>query len=105
MSLTLFVLDVILILGALIDMTQTTFGAGRSGWISAPVTRGIWRIAFGIYRRRGLRTVLAATGPLILLLIPLLWTSILWIGWLGVFSSDPYAVVEYGTRAPVDLWG
>lgn len=105
MSLTLFFLGAALLFGIFIDMVQTTFGKGRSGWLTAPLSRALWRAALAAYRRRGHREVLNVAGPTILMMIPLLWTAVLWVGWIAIFSTDPHAVVEAQTRAPTGFWG
>ena len=59
-----------------------------------------------VHRRRsgGAHGLLALAGPAILVVGFSAWVLLLWSGWTLLFSADPGAVVDAGSKAPAELW-
>lgn len=95
----------LIILGDAVDVLWTTLGTHGGGPISGRVTDVVWKAFLAIHKRRPNHQVLSFAGTFMLVMLLVLWTTLLWSGWLLVFSAKPGAVIETQSHAPADLPG
>lgn len=98
------VVGAILVSVTLLDVVWTTLGARGSGPINGWVSRRLWRAALQMHRRWPNDRRLGAAGIAILLIGLMVWTLLLWLGWVLIFSGDPDAILHGSTRAPAGFW-
>jgi hypothetical protein len=103
-SILLLVGGVAVIALVLHDAYVTTVSAHGAG---GPATRllgdALWRLARRVAGSPH-SGVLRSAGPVIVLMMLLLWLGGLWAGWTLIFSADPGAVVHGDTGQPADGW-
>lgn len=80
----------------LVDAAVTTLSTtSRAGPMTRETTRGVWRLALALHRRRPSHGFLVGVGPGLLVLGLLQWLALLWVGWTLVFvSEDATLVIE-----------
>lgn len=99
----LYLLGPVLILIALGDAVWTTLWVdGGAGPVTSRVSRVLWRGMRRITRDRSHRA-LSLAGPVIVLATALVWLSLLWCGWMLLYSADPSSVLAVRDRAPADV--
>lgn len=105
MQTLLIIAGVLLIAAAMLDAFWTTLSFAGGGPLTRRVARVIWATALGIHRLRPRRAhgLLRATGTVILLTTVGVWILAVLAGYVLMFSSDPMAVVDGRTGAPVNL--
>ena len=80
-----------------VDFFTTTLSlGGTTGMLTARLSEGVWKLALRTRNRR----VLQATGPVMLLLVALVWLLLAAIGWTLVFRGLQPA--STGGGGPVD---
>lgn len=91
---------------ALLDALWTTIVPRGAGPLTKRIARGWWAASLWVHRRRpgGAHGLLALAGPAILVVGFSAWVLLLWAGWTLLFSADPGAVVDAGSKAPAELW-
>lgn len=103
MQVAVAVVGAILVILALVDAVKTTLAPDSDG---GPLTRrivaGTWRLLIRV-RPDGRSGLLAAGGPIALLLTISVWVVLQWAGWTLVFSGSDGAVRVSATSAPADL--
>jgi hypothetical protein len=103
-SILLLVAGVAVIAVVLHDAYVTTVSAhGAGGPITSVLGDGLWGLARRVARSPHSR-VLRSAGPVIVLVMLLVWLGGLWAGWTLIFSADPGAVVDADTGQAVDGW-
>lgn len=105
MDVWMFVLGVILLLVAVVDLLWTVLWVeGGQGFLTSRLTTWTWRG----YKRvvpRGRDRILGLAGPMMTILTLLTWLLLLWGGWVLVFSSDPAALRDTRNATPPNLAG
>lgn len=98
-----FVFGLGLVTAVNVDVVWTALGTHGGGPVSGPFTMALWRIARRMFGRQGKHRLLSFAGSVILALQLVLWTLLLWAGWIIVFSARDGALVSSQTHAPADL--
>jgi hypothetical protein len=84
------------------DAVATTLSNTTAGGpLTSRLTRSGWRVAHRL-ARRPTSPLLAAVGPLLLIVTVGTWLFLVWAGWTLIFSADATAVVSSITREPAD---
>jgi hypothetical protein len=95
---------VALVVLVLVDVTWTTVAAGSgAGPFTSRLSRGLWRAALAVHRRRGGGTFLVAAGVAVVVSVLVTWVVVLLVGWVLIFSSSDGAVRAASTGVPGDL--
>lgn len=84
------------------DIAWTTLGTHGGGPISGPSLSVFWKLAVRLHRRRKHHRGLSFVGSGLLILLLLLWTGLMWLGWFTIFSADPHSIVSAQTHQPAD---
>lgn len=92
-----------LLLLTLWDAFVTVFSGAGGGPLTDRWTRRFWDVLLLVHRRRPIHRVLTYAGPLMLVLVILLWYLLLSTGWLLLFASDATAVVVNSSREPASF--
>lgn len=103
MDVLLFMLGSVLLLLALVDALWTTLALEGAGPVAGRVAGALWNGFRWLHRRLGNHRVLTAAAPVILVGIVVVWTAMLWGGWVLLFSADPASIVHETTREPASL--
>lgn len=90
----------LILLANAIDLAWTTLGSHGGGPISGPLTAFVWRIALGIHKRWPHHRALSFVGSGMLVVLLMLWTTLLWLGWFIVFSANAHSVISTETHLP-----
>lgn len=100
MNVLLFTLGLILVLLSLLDALWTVLWVdGGQGPVTSQITNGVWwatRKLIGTKRNYWL----SLAGPLTQTLTVFVWVSLLWVGWLLMFSADLTSLVYARTPEP-----
>lgn len=80
------------------DAVLTTLLLNGSGPISGPVSNGVGRLSM-----RAPGAIAKNASILALLATFVLWTWLLWLGWVLVFCGSETAVIESSTKSPANL--
>lgn len=102
MDALLFALGSLLLLLALIDALWTTLALEQAGPIAGRYAGMLWSGFLWLRRRLGSQRVLTPAAPVILVGVVLLWASMLWVGWVLIFSADPGSIVHGTTQEPAN---
>lgn len=82
------------------DAIATTLSTATAGGpLTSRITRWCWRGAHRL-ASRPTSLIMAAAGPLLLIVTVGTWLVLLWIGWTLIFSFDATSVVSSTTREP-----
>lgn len=90
-------------MAVMVDVVWTALGTHGGGPVSGPFTMALWRVARRIFAARQNHRLLSFAGSMILALQLVLWTLMLWVGWILIFSARDGALVNSQTHAPADL--
>ena len=104
MQTLLLALGIAVIGGVFLDALWTTVAAAGGGPLTTRLARGLWSGALRAHRRSGSHGLLAAMGTVILMSAIVSWITLLWAGYLLVFSAGDAAVVHASTGAPAGFW-
>jgi len=83
-----------------LDIVWTTMGTHGGGPISGPTLSVFWKLAVRLHRRSKHHRLLSFVGSGLLVVLLLLWTGLIWLGWFTVFSADPHSIVNAQTHQP-----
>jgi hypothetical protein len=84
------------------DVSKTVVNAeGGGGPVSSRLVDRVWKVALAFHHRRPSHRFLRWVGVTTILLTALTWVALLWTGFTLVFLSDPDAVVDPDSGAPV----
>jgi hypothetical protein len=92
-----------LIAAVTVDVVWTCLGTHGGGPVSAPVMSVIWKAAVALHNRRKQHRVLSFVGSIILALLLALWITVLWTGWVFVYSAKENSLVEARDRQPATI--
>jgi hypothetical protein len=103
MSITLFIIGLILITAIQVDIWFTTLTIGGGGPITSRLSTGLWLAALRIHKSSSNHRLLSTVGFLLLVFIPVFWFLFTWIGWVALFSSMPSAVIGASDKLPASI--
>jgi len=86
-----------------VDVVWTTLGTHGGGPVSAAPLGGFWRGLVGLHNRRPHHRLLSFGGSTILALLLVFWISLLWIGWVFVYSARQNALVQKDSHKPATV--
>jgi len=86
-----------------IDIAWTALGTHGGGPISGRVSALAWRGVLAVHKRWPRHRLMSFAGTGMVVLLLTLWISLVWLGWLLIFSAKRDAVVESHTRKPAAL--
>lgn len=81
-------------------MAWTTLGTHGGGPVSGPTLSMFWKLALGLHKRRKKHRLLSFAGSALLIILLLLWTGSIWLGWFTIFSADPHSLINAQTHEP-----
>lgn len=87
-----------------VDFIWTTLSVQGAGPMTARLSAVTWAGLRAIAHGR-MAPVLAAAGPMILVVTLACWILLLWLGWLLIFLAEDGSVVRSQTEQPADLAG
>ncbi len=82
-----------------LDIAWTTLGTHGGGPISGPTLSLFWRFAIRFGRKKHHR-LLSFVGSGLLLVLLVLWTGLIWLGWFTIFSADSHSIINAQTHRP-----
>jgi hypothetical protein len=94
---------VILVLLVVVDVLQTTLLLRGSGPFTSRLNNLLWKIALHAHRVRPAHRLLGYVGLLIIIFTIFLWISLVWLGWVCIFTTEPTAVLSAQTNQPAAL--
>lgn len=97
------VIGTALVLFSIYDFYVTTVTVSGSGPLSKRLARGLWVLALWWHRRKPAHGLLAAGGPLIMLIMIATWFALCWLGWFLIFCGSETAVVAASTDVPANI--
>lgn len=93
----------LLVGGATLDLISTTLWLdGGAGLLSRRLTALLWQIIKKISGRN--KRILGMAGPLIILIILLIWVVLLWAGWTLIFSGDAGSLIDTNDSEPISWY-
>lgn len=90
----------VILLANSFDIAWTTLGTHGGGPISGPTLSLFWKLAVRLHRRRKQHYLLSFVGSGLLIVLLLIWTGLIWLGWFTVFSADRHSIVNAQTHQP-----
>lgn len=103
MNLLLGIFGVILVLLVVVDVLQTTLLLRGSGPFTSRLNNMLWKVALYAHRVRPAHRLLGYVGLLIIIFTIFLWISLIWVGWVCIFATEPNAVLSAQTNQPASL--
>jgi hypothetical protein len=103
MQLLIVVVALLLLLVTLWDAFVTVFSGAGGGPLTDAWTGFVWQGLLRAHHRRPIHRVLTYAGPMLLVLVILLWYLLLSVGWLLLFASESTAVVADGSGEPASF--
>lgn len=94
----LLILGVILLLFVSFDAFVTIFSLHGGGPGTLLLGRVLWKLLLKLHRRRAIHGVLSWFGPVMMVLIVLVWYLTLGTGWYLIFLSSEVSVVDSTTK-------
>lgn len=91
-----------LIVVALYDFYTTTMTLQGGGPISRNLPHWLWVSCLRAQRVVGRGQLLSAAGPVIMLMMILVWFGLCWLGWWMIFCGNEALIVNAQTQAPAD---
>nr|WP_235927172.1 potassium channel family protein [Gloeocapsopsis dulcis] len=89
-----------MVLLSLLDALWTALWVdGGAGPVTAQITNGIWWVMQKLIRTKR-NYLLSLAGPLIQTVTVFIWVSLLWAGWVLMFSADPTSLIYTRTPEP-----
>lgn len=88
---------------AIFDFYTTTMTLNGGGPLAKRFSHAIWAAALGVERRLGGGRLLTAAGPVILLMMILMWFGLCWFGWFLIFCGSLESVVDTITHEPASV--
>ena len=98
------VVGLFIIVATVYDFYATTVTVRGSGPISKAISRGLWRGFLFVHHRNPNHKLLTVAGPLVLLLLILVWFVLCWFGWFLVFCGSEGAVINASTNQNASWW-
>jgi hypothetical protein len=100
-NLILMLVGAAMVFFAFLDALSTTLWVdGSAGPLSSRIAKWTWRAGLAV--AKGRHRALSLVGPLVLLLIVILWVALLWLGWTLIFSAVDGAILHSITKAAAD---
>ncbi|MES1026406.1 potassium channel family protein [Gloeocapsa sp. BRSZ] len=100
MNVLLFILGLLLVLLSLLDALWTALWVdGGAGPVTSQIINGVWWVMAKLIRTKR-NYWLSLAGPLIQTVTVLIWVSLLWAGWVLIFSADSTSLVYTRTPEP-----
>ncbi|WP_227352803.1 potassium channel family protein [Haladaptatus salinisoli] len=100
MNLVHFLLGIVLLTTAIVDLLWTTVWVeGGAGPLTSRLMAWSWRSARGLGNRNS--WVLSLTGPFIFIAGLTAWILLLWGGWTLIFASAESALIDTLSRGPI----
>jgi len=90
----------VILLANSLDIAWTTLGTHGGGPISGPTLSIFWKFAVRLHRRQKHHRLLSFAGSGLMVVLLLLWTGLMWLGWFTLFSADPHSIVNAQTHQP-----
>lgn len=81
-----FVAGAAILLANTLDIAWTTLGTHGGGPICGPTLSLFWKVAVGLHKRRKHHRLLSFIGSALLLVLLVLWTGLIWLGWFTIFT-------------------
>lgn len=95
---------VALVLLTMVDALWTTVTAAGGGPLTRRLSHFLWRIVRRVHRRFGIHALLTFSGATILLSALGVWITLLWAGYVLIFSAEPGAIVHSQGEAAATFW-
>jgi hypothetical protein len=86
-----------------VDLVSTTIGVSGAGVVTGRLTHWIWQGCIALHKVVRSHKMLSHIGPGLLAFGVVVWVTLVWVGWLLIFSSARGSVVEMKTRVPATL--
>lgn len=102
MNIAIFSLGLAAVLVGLFDMMSTILAPRGAGLVADRVSTGLWRIFLFLARKDGKNKLLRLAGPVLLLVIVLIWILLLWVGNTLMVYSDSEALTLLNTEVFVE---
>lgn len=99
----LAVAGVLVLIIVMVDVAWTTLTTQGSGPVTGLVTVAVEWTATTAHRMSGSRTLLVTTGPVAIVGVGAVWVTLLWAGWLLIFSAFPNGVLEAQSQQAANL--
>lgn len=93
----LMLTGILILLITLYDLCRTTISLSGAGPITSWVCKPLWYLARRFHITCRAPRLLKAMGPVLALLLLVIWVVLSWFGWWLIFSSQPDAVVDSAT--------
>lgn len=98
------ILGVLLYLGILIDLIQTTLSMQGGGWLTGRISHYYWKFFLKLAGNNGESKILDHAGYIILLIVLSTWVILLWLSLVLIFQFSPDTVINSTTKLPTDFW-
>jgi hypothetical protein len=100
----LSIIGVIIYLGIVIDILQTTLSMQGGGWLTSRFSHFFWKIFLMLSGKNGRSKFLAHTGYVLLISIVLTWVLLLWSSMVLILYGNPGSIINSTTKVPADFW-
>lgn len=100
----LFSLGIVMLIVATVDLLATVVRPNGSGVIATGASRLVMAVSHRFHDRDGSRRMLSITGVVAVVILPVAWMLMMWVGWALVFNGSANAVLVSSTQAPANFW-
>ena len=104
MSIIIFCIGIVIILTVAADLLLTTIQSSGAGFISGPLSAGLWRLIKNLAGHRPQSTLLSYSGFIIVFILLLFWVGTMWSGYFLLYMADAGSVIHSQTKLPADVW-
>ncbi len=103
MNLLLGIFGVIVVLLVVVDVLQTTLLLRGGGPFTSRLNNLLWEAALHVHRVRPMHRLLRYVGLAITIFTIFIWISLVWLGWVCIFATEPNAVLSAQDNQPASL--
>ena len=104
MSIIIFSIGIVIILTVATDLLLTTIQSSGAGFISGPISAGLWKLLKNLAGHRPQSTLLSYSGFIIVFTLLLFWVGAMWGGYFLLYMADAGSVIHSQTKLPADIW-
>ncbi|WP_224994703.1 potassium channel family protein [Cesiribacter sp. SM1] len=104
MNYIFIILGVIIYMSVVMDIIKTTLSMQGGGWLTSPMSHGIWLLFLKLSGQNGRSRMLDHVGYLLLVIILLFWILGLWGSFFLILLSESGSIISSSTRLPADAW-
>lgn len=104
MNTFLGILGIIILIGVIIDILQTTFFLTGVGFITGKISMAIWNLLLRIHKKTKSDKFLSYAGSSIILFTFFIWALLFLVGLTFFFNFSDYSIINADTKIPADFW-